>query len=666
MNSWFDIIQSGSALPEWPYPVRYGKENIVATDVLILGNGIAGSHAAINAARKGAKVAVVEKGHSKWSGAGGTGVDHWHGACTNPISNVSPEDYTKAIFDSMNGYTCGPARYIDAMESWDALLDLEGMGMRIRDVEDEFKGAAFRDEKTKLMLSDNYEDGNSLRVWGYNVKPCLYRELKRLGVNIYDRVMVTSLLTEGGKQGAKVVGATGINARTGEFYIFKAKAIIVSTGGSFRLSIFAPEVFGPTSRRDLNDSGVGQAIGWNAGAEFSMAEQSSAYMSYFGYAPYSMGCASNTWYGTSIVDANGKEVPYVDRDGRPLKAFAERFRMPPGQTLSLHGGIGLTYCKPEYRNPQLDPKLPEKIRNGEYVLPLYADLTRIPESERRVIFGMMVGNEGRTRIPVYDTLTKGGFNPDEDMLQAPVMAPEAYNNANFWAGPFNPQLRAIGGAGAGSGYLVDWDLRSSLEGLYVAGVPISGSGCHSSAAASGRYAGRKAVAYARYAAESVPDRKQVAAEKARVYAPLEPRKGYIGWKELNYAIARIMQDYCGEYRSEKTLKMGLRLLKELEETEGKATFAANPHELGRVLECFSLITWGEVMMHASLQRKTSSIYLNFRRIDFPQLDPPEWHKLMPIRLEDGKVKVRELPVDYHLKPPYAPTYEENYNLHCER
>jgi hypothetical protein len=48
--------------------------------------------------------------------------------------------------------------------------------------------------------------------------------------------------------------------------------------------------------------------------------------------------------------------------------------------------------------------LPERIRKHEFVLPLNMDLTRLPAHERRVIFGMMVGNECRTRIPIYSDL----------------------------------------------------------------------------------------------------------------------------------------------------------------------------------------------------------------------------------------------------------------------
>ena len=47
-------------------------------------------------------------------------------------------------------------------------------------------------------------------VWGTTFKPALKKECQRLGVKIYDRVMATSLLTEGGIQGARVVGPPGL------------------------------------------------------------------------------------------------------------------------------------------------------------------------------------------------------------------------------------------------------------------------------------------------------------------------------------------------------------------------------------------------------------------------------------------------------------------------
>ena len=75
---------------KYPYAVAYGKEHEVEADILVLGGGVAGCHAAVAAAKRGANVVVVDKGPVIRSGSGGAGVDHWHGACTNPASTVPP------------------------------------------------------------------------------------------------------------------------------------------------------------------------------------------------------------------------------------------------------------------------------------------------------------------------------------------------------------------------------------------------------------------------------------------------------------------------------------------------------------------------------------------------------------------------------------------------
>ena len=526
MTAWHEYFQKNGFVPVWPYPIKYGEQNDVVCDVLVVGGGIAGCHAAISAAKKGAKVVVLEKGAAKRSGSGGTGVDHWHAACTNPCSRVTPEAYTRAIMGSAGGYACGPARYIDAKESWDTLLDCEGMGVQIRDVKDEFKGADFRDNRTKLMFAYDYENRHVVRVWAYNIKPALYHEMRRVGVTILDRTMATSLLTEGGRQGARVVGATGVNVRTGAFSVVRSKATVVCTGTAIRLWVFAPEMT-TGAMRDSNNAGVGQAIGWNAGAEFVEMEHCRPAISGLGYAPYSMGNTSNTYHGTPIVDAAGIEVPWFDIHGKEVRTERERFRPAAGQPFMLGIGIGLYSYLKDFRLNDLTPDLPDRIKSGEFTLPLYADLTRLSAEERRCIFGMMVGNEGKTRIPVYDTLTKAGFDPDKDLLQAPVMIPEGYQNTNYWSGTPYPNMSGL----AGGGFLVDWDLRTSLEGLYAAGLCVFGCGAHASAAVSGRYTGRKAAEYAKTARQPGADRTQMEREKTRVYAPVRQARNGVGWKE---------------------------------------------------------------------------------------------------------------------------------------
>ena len=151
-------------------------------------------------------------------------------------------------------------------------------------------------------------------------------------------------------------------------------------------------------------------------------------------------------------------------------------------------------------------------------------------------------------------------------------------------------------------------------------------------------------------------RGQVEQEKARVYAPVKRQDG-IEWKELNAAICRVMQNYCGEYKNEELLNLGLLWLDDLEKNEAPRAVADNPHQLMRTLEVFNILTCSQLILHASLARKASSPYLGFFRLDYPEMDPPEWRKWVTIRLEEGKIKVGELPLDFW-KP-----LKENYERH---
>ena len=75
-------------------------------------------------------------------------------------------------------------------------------------------------------------------------------------------------------------------------------------------------------------------------------------------------------------------------------------------------------------------------------------------------------------------------------------------------------------------------------------------------------------------------------------------------------------------------------------------FALDPHKLMRSLEDISLLTYAQIIIQASLARKASSMPLNFRRIDYPTMDPPEWNKFLTVKLENNKVKIGELPMTY--------------------
>ena len=107
---------------KWPYPIKWGEEQRVDTDILVLGGGIAGCWAAIAAAKnKGVSVTLVEKARTVRSGAGGSGCDHWEHAVTNPSCPLTPEEITHAQIDSNDGYNNGISHYIEAREGYDRL-----------------------------------------------------------------------------------------------------------------------------------------------------------------------------------------------------------------------------------------------------------------------------------------------------------------------------------------------------------------------------------------------------------------------------------------------------------------------------------------------------------------------------------------------------------------
>src|SRR4030042_689264 len=103
MTAWQELLEKEGHAPEWPSPIRYEQEQEIETDVLILGGGIAGCWAAISAARKGVRVALVEKGATIRSGAGGPGCDHWCDTATNPLSKVNPDGGPQQLADSNGG-----------------------------------------------------------------------------------------------------------------------------------------------------------------------------------------------------------------------------------------------------------------------------------------------------------------------------------------------------------------------------------------------------------------------------------------------------------------------------------------------------------------------------------------------------------------------------------
>ena len=624
------------SLHKWPYANEIGQEEHLECDVLVLGGGLAGCYAAIAAACKGQKVILMEKGATKRSGSAGSGFDHWESACTNPGSQVTPKEVAEAYIYEQDHYSNGIAHYIECREGWDRLLDMESFGGKIRDMEDEFKGAEFRDDETKLMYAYDYTNRYTLRIWGSGFKPALYKECKKLGVKVLDRTEATSLLTK--KEGDKIIGAgaCGMNVRTGKFYSVSAKSTILAMSRPARVWLFNADLPGLCEFRPFNSIGSGHAMGYRAGMEFTMMEKSvRGEFSAAGrsYPPYSTGNNHNTWYGATMVDARGVEIPYLDRDGNELKSVSERFNPVKGQKFFLKGGV-IDEAKYEYRGPETMPF--EELAKRGYKLPFYADLSKMPEMERKVIWGMMVGEEGRTKIPVLKYYTEKGFDPEKHMLQS---YGTGWQSANFLG-----QERQL--FGAPGGVITDWNLMTNIEGVYAAGDQLYAMDCGGAASATGYYAGRKAAAHASEIAPVEYDKAQAETEKERLLAPLYTEEGY-SWRELNFAISKCMQNYCAEVKCEELLNEGLDLLNTYSKDIVPNLHCENPHDLMRTHEVLDILDVSKMILEACKMRKSSSAPLCFQRSDYPEMDPEEDKKFLTIRLENGKAVRGEIPHDYY-------------------
>ncbi len=660
MSETLETANGTNEIGVWPYPIRYGQVKKFESDVVILGGGIAGVWAAIGAARQGAKVVLVEKSVTARSGAGGAGCDHWQWAADNPCSSVGPEELTQALIDNQGGYRNGISTYIQCASAYQALLEMEQMGGKVRDVDDEFKGAPFRDEASKLLFAYDYDARFVLRVWGNDYKPLLRKECRRLGVRIVDRVSVTGLLTKDGQAGTQVIGATGVNTRTGEFNLFKAAAVISCMSRPQRNWTFSSEMRGVSTFRPPTNVGNGHAMAWRAGAEFTMMEKSmrSPFASPYSYPSYGVGNAINTWFACNVVDANGKEIPWVDCNGEVITDFDKRYRPAKGQKFFIMGGGSSSHPHPglkEHAGPKLIPDLAERMQKGEFVPPFYADLTSMPDHERRVIWGLNVGEEGKTRIPILQTYSEAGFDPEQDMLQT-----YDFLRGSGMREPVTPQERTFGEQGICGGMVVDWDLMSTLPGLFGAGDLIYGSQDHSHAAATGRYVGRRAALFAVAQENEQCDQQQIEAEMERVYAPLgnslENGNPAMDWKELNAALCRVMQNYCSEPKNAELLDLAETWLDDIAENEAHKMAADNPHKLMRALDVLDILTCDRMIVHACKARKASNTHLHFNRLDYPEMDPPEWHKWITIR-SDGEgngAVVGEMPI-----APWG-DFESNY------
>jgi succinate dehydrogenase/fumarate reductase flavoprotein subunit len=547
-------------------------DKVIETDVLVMGGGIAGCCVAAKARDHGLDVTIAEKAHTARSGSAAQGIDH---VGPIPPEGVTPLDMVKAKMD-FESELQGEGRF------WDPNIIYkltENTNWAMDYLQEELE-LPMKWHWGKLYGVPMYWF-NGLRtehrVHWQNVKPILSKSVRKKGVNVLERVMIVDLLTNNGR----IVGATAVDTRTGEFIVIKAKATVVATGAFARC--YEPET--PLIYKykfrfhwcPASVSGDGWAAAYRAGAELTNMDLTG-------------------WH-------------FRNRDDITI-SFGN---------FGINEGIPANYLT--WDGEQLITKHPasyyaELEKQGK--TPLYRSLERLPDDWFKRIEVAFVDE----RMVSFKMAEDRGFNPKHHRYEFMLNKPH-----NF----MTP-----------CGVNVDEDFKATVNGLFAAGDCASAlHGC-GGATVSGLLAGDSVYKYVNGLKQSSIDEAQVESQREKALAPLNVTNGTEPM-ELECAIRHVCERYIGQFKSEGKMREGQRRLGSLKREFLPKLMAKNPHYLMRSLEVRNIMDLAEAHINAALERKETRG--NHIRLDYPQLDANRTNKIAYQCMKDGKLQleIREAP-----------------------
>ena len=193
-------------------------------DVIVIGAGGAGLRAAIEAARSGAKTAIITK-----SLLGKAHTVMAEGGCAAALQNADPRDGWKVHFhDTMKGSkwlaNWQMAEY-HAKEAPDSVRELEQWG-------------AVFDRTNKNLINQRNFGGHTFPrlahvgdATGLEIIRTLQERGIHEGIDIFMEYTVRHLL----KEGDRVTGCVAYTRVDGDFHAFSAKSVVLATGGITRV-----------------------------------------------------------------------------------------------------------------------------------------------------------------------------------------------------------------------------------------------------------------------------------------------------------------------------------------------------------------------------------------------------------------------------------------------
>src|SRR5215475_9019455 len=547
-------------------------------DVLIIGAGGAGLRATIEALAQGASVGVVCK-----SLLGKAHTVMAEGGIAAAMANVDPADGWKPHFrDTMRGgkfLNNWRMAQLHAQEAPDRIRELEQWGALFDRTEDgRIMQRAFGGHTYKRLVHVGDRTGLEL------IRTLQDRGVA-LGVDVYMECTVTKLLMDGGR----VAGAFAYWRESGRFVVFKAKAIVLCTGG-----------IGKAYRVTSNSweyTGDGQALAFEAGAELKDMEFVQFHPTGMVWPPGVQGIlVTEAVRGEGGILRNNKGERFMEKydpkrmelSTRDVVARSISTEVKEGRG-SEHGGayLDISHKPAEY----VKRKLPSMYHQFKDLADV--DITKGPMEVGPTCHYIM----GGIKVEAETTLTS------------------------------LPGLFASGEAAAG-----------------MHGANRLGGNSLSDLLVFGRRAGKSAAEFAAKSSSPNLDSAQLAAAERDMLEPFERTNGEFPYP-IHHDLQETMGALVGIFRNEEDLKKALVQLVDLKprlakiRIDGSRMFNPGWH-LTRDLKNLLLIS--EAVTRCALARRESRGAHS--RLDFPNYDA-EWEKKNNIISKDaGAMKLQQRPV----------------------
>lgn len=541
------------------------------TDVLIIGGGTAGCYAALTISEHSdAKVLICEKAHIKRSGCLAAGVNALNAYI---VEGRTPQDYVDYARKDADGIVRGDL-LLTMSERLNSVTErLEKLGLVI-----------LKDKDGKYVTRGN----RNLKINGENIKPILADAVNELdNVTVLNRVNITDYAVEDNH----INGAFGIGIENDTFYVIKAKAVIIATGGA--AGLYKP-----------NNPGFSRHKMWyppfNTGAGFAMGINAGAEMTTFEMRFIALRCKDTIAPTGTLAQGVG---------AKQINSLGEVYETKYGITTSqrVYGTV----------NENL---------NGRG--PCYLQTEGITEEQDESLLKAYLNMAPSQTIKWIES----GKNPSQQNVE--IEGTEPY----------------IVGGHTASGYWVDTNRKTTIDGLYAAG-DVAG-GCPqkyvTGALAEGEIAGLSVVEYIKDKNVATIDDKVVNNHIDEVENFLKDKHCKFTTEQLEEAMQTVMDSYAGgiktNYRfNEKQLEIADYKIKQLMELS-KDLYAEDFQELMYIYELRERLTVCRSVIAHLKARKETRWHSFAENLDYPEKDNEHWNKYVNSILEDGEIKIitREL------------------------